>query len=233
MADHLVKPNVSLAAMDSTGLESHHASAYYVHGLAKGGRTEQQTRYTRFPKVGLVCDGGSHIILAVVPGQGPGPDILHFRQALNEARNTLAIPTLTADAGHDSRATHQYAREECQVRALIPATIGCPTDKRPTGCWRSQMKSRRHLPRSGQRWQAETVARMCKRLLTSALTARTYWSRWREMYLRAITLHVMIVVALGYIREVFFRATHGPFPRGRRTRWQSPEPRRIRHICLA
>lgn len=189
MADHLVKPTVSLAAMDSTGLESHHASAYYVHRLAKGGKTEQKTMYTRFPKLGLVCDCASHIILAVVPGQGPGPDILHFRQALNEALKNVAIAALAADAGYDSEATHLYAREECQIRSLIPATIGRPTDKRPAGYWRAQMKSRLHLTRYGQRWQVETVASMLKRLLTAELTARTYWSRCREMYLMAITLN--------------------------------------------
>ena len=47
----------------------------------------------------------------------------------------------------------------------------------------------------GQRWQVETVNSMIKRLLDSALTARTYWSQCREISLKAITLNVMILLA--------------------------------------
>lgn len=203
---HLVKPTIPLAALDSTGLESHHASAYYVRRRAKGGKSEQHTTYTRFPKLGLICDCDSHLILAVVPGQGPGPDILHFRAALDQVLETVGIDTLAADAGYDSEATHQYARDHCHVRSLIPATIGRPTEKRPAGYWRAQMKARLHLTRYGQRWQIETVNSMIKRLLTSELTARTYWSRCREMFLMAITLNVMILVACCYVIDVFYRA---------------------------
>jgi hypothetical protein len=34
---------------------------------------------------------------------------------------------------------------------------------------------------------------MIKHLLGAALRARTYWSRFRELLLRAITLNVMLV----------------------------------------
>jgi hypothetical protein len=36
---------------------------------------------------------------------------------------------------------------------------------------------------------------MLKRLLDSALTARSYWSQCREITLRAIALNVMILLA--------------------------------------
>lgn len=206
----LVKPTVSLAAMDGTGLESHHASAYYVCRTAKGGKSRQKTTYARFPKLGLVCDCASHLVLALVPGRGPGPDILHFRAALDQALESVAIDTLAADAGYDSEASHEYARDRRCVRSLIPATIGRPTDKPPTGYWRRQMKARLHLTRYGQRWQAETVHSMLKRLLGSALKARTYWSHNRDMFLMAITLNVTILVALSWCFEVFYRAHVSP-----------------------
>lgn len=193
VADHVVRPTVSLAALDGTGLESHHASAYYVRRKAKGGKTPQKTTYTRFPKLGLVCDCQSHFVLAAVPGQGPGPDILHFRSALNQALDNVHIDTITADAGYDSEASHQFAREQKHVRTLIPATIGRRTTKPLRGYWRRQMKSRLHLTRYGQRWQVETVNSMIKRLLGCELHARTYWSRCREMFLMAITLNIMIL----------------------------------------
>ena len=198
VASHVVRPTVSLAAMDGTGMESHHASAYYVRRKAKGGKTEQKTTYSRYPKMGVVCDCESHMVLALVPGQGPGPDILHFRAALNQALDNVQIGTLAADAGYDSEATHQFARQQKGVRTLIPATIGRPTDKPLRGYWRRHMKSGLHLTRYGQRWQVETVNSMVKRLLGCELRARSYWSRCREMMLMAITLNIMLLAASGF-----------------------------------
>lgn len=194
------------AALDGTGLESHHASAYYVRRQAKGGKSEQKLTYQRFPKAGLVSDCKSHMILAVVPGRGPGPDIVHFRQAFDQARRRIRFLSLAADAGYDAEHTHVYGRSR-GVRTLIPPLIGRPTDKPPRGYWRRMMK--RVLPRSryGQRWQSETVNSMLKRLLGSALRARSYWSQSRETVLRALTLNIMILRR----RKVFDRATYPLF----------------------
>jgi hypothetical protein len=191
-----------LAAMDGTGLESRHASAYYVRRKAKGGKSEQKLTYQRFPKAGLVCECRSHLILAVVPHRGPGPDITHFRRAFDQAHRRLRFTTLAADAGYDAEHTHLYARSH-GVRTLIPPLIGRPTAKPPSGYWRRTML--RVLPRSryGQRWQSETVNSMLKRHLGSALRARTYWSQCRETILRALTLNVMILRR----RQVFDRAS--------------------------
>jgi len=194
--NHVVQKTVSLAAIDGTGLESHHASVYYVRRKAKGGKSEQQTTYSRYPKMGLLCDCRSHFVLSVVPGRGPGPDIKHFRKALDEALRAVGIETLAADAGYDSEASHQYARQKCHVRSLIPPKIGRPTTKPPSGYWRRQMKSRLKLTRYGQRWQVETVNSMLKRLLGSALKARKYWSQCRELYLLVITLNIMILMLI-------------------------------------
>jgi Transposase DDE domain len=191
-----LKKRVALAALDGTGFESHHASSYYVRRREKGGEFAGKTHaltYRRFPKAGILCDCASHMILAVVPGRGPSPDSPHFRAALDQARRRLRLTALAADAAYDSEASHEYGRDVCGIRTLIPALIGRPTDKPPTGYWRRQMKSRLHTTRYTQRWQVETVNSMLKRLLDSALRARTYWSQCRELVLRAITLNVMIV----------------------------------------
>jgi hypothetical protein len=197
-----LKQPVELTALDGTGLESHHASSYYVRRREKTEKQAKNRVYHRFPKAGILCDCASHIILAVVPGRGPGPDILHFRQALDQARARVRIKAMAADAGYDSEASHSYARNECGVRTLIPALIGRPTSKPPSGYWRRQMAARLHITRYGQRWQAETVNSMLKRLLGAALRARTYWSQCREITLRALTLNLMIVALI----ELFYRA---------------------------
>jgi Transposase DDE domain len=195
-----------LVAMDGTGLESHHASAYYVRRKAKGKDFKQAMTYKHFPKAGIVCDCRSHLILSIVPERGPGSDASHFRRAFDQAQRRIRFLTLAADAGYDGEHHHVYARGR-GVRTLIPPLIGRPTAKPPSGYWRRMMK--RVLPRSryGQRWQVETTNSMLKRLLGSSLRARSYWSQCRELILRALTLNTMILRR----RKVFDRADLSPF----------------------
>jgi hypothetical protein len=197
--------SVPIAAMDGTGLESRHASAYYVRRKAKGKDCKQSMTYQRFPKAGIVCDCKSHLILSIVPERGPGSDAGHFRRAFDQARRRIHFRALAADAGYDGEHHHVYARSR-GVRTLIPPLIGRPTAKPPSGYWRRMMK--RVLPRSryGQRWQSETTNSMLKRLLGSSLRARTYWSQCRELVLRALTLNTMILRR----RKVFDRADLSP-----------------------
>ena len=126
-----VRRRVALAAVDGTGLESRHASSYYVRRRNGSGKTWQKTTYVRFPKAGILCDCQTHMILAVVPGRGPKPDIQHFRAALDQALAIVQIDTLAADAGYDGEGTHVYARQERGVRTLIPPLAGRPTKKPP------------------------------------------------------------------------------------------------------
>jgi hypothetical protein len=197
-----IPSRVALAAGDGTGFESHHVSHYYVKRRASCSKFWQKTTYARFPKAGLLCDCASHLILAVVPGQGPSPDITHYRPLLDQGLRRVRIAAAALDAGYDAEHAHLYAREHCGVRSLIPAKIGRPTAKPPSGYWRRQMRSRLHLTRYTQRWQVETVNSMLKRLMGSAMRARTYWSQCREILLRGITHNVMILRR----RQVFYRA---------------------------
>jgi hypothetical protein len=182
-----------LAALDGTGWESHHVSSYYVKRRASCSKFWQKVTYKTFPKAGVLCDARSHLILTLVPGQGPGPDITHFRRALDEALARQPIDVLVADAGYDSEATHEYAREERGVNTFIPPLIGRPTTKGPSGYWRRRMKRDLKRSRYTQRWQAKTVNSMLKRLLGSASRARRYHAKCRELHLRALTLNLMIV----------------------------------------
>ena len=186
---------VALAAIDGTGFESHRISPYFVRRRERGENMWQTTTYTRFPKAGILCDCGNHMILAVVPERGPGDDRRHFRRAMKRALKVVGIGTLLGDAGYDGEGIHVYCREVCGVRSIIPPKIGRPTSKPPSGRWRRYLSQRWDKETYGQRWQVETVNSMIERLLDSALTARGYWSQCREISLRAITLNVMILLA--------------------------------------
>src|SRR4051812_31538157 len=97
---------VGLAAGDGSGWESHHVSHYYVRRRASCSKYWQKTTYAKFPKAGLLCDCQSHVILAVVPSRGPGPDIKHFRTLLDQALRRVAIGTAAFDAGYDAEHAH-------------------------------------------------------------------------------------------------------------------------------
>jgi len=170
-----------LAALDGTGWEAHHVSHYYVRRRANNGKTRHETTYRRFPKAGVLCDCKSHLILAIVPGRGPGPDAWHFRTALDQALRRKPIDALAADAGYDGEHNHVYAREECGVNTFIPPKIGRPTKQLPSGFWRRWMARYLKRTRYTQRWQSETVNSMVKRLLGSALRARSYFPMPRTL----------------------------------------------------
>ena len=132
-------------------------------------------------------------MLAIVTGRGPGPDDPYFEPALRQTAERIRVATLLADAGFDSEHAHVFARKECGIRAIIPATRGRPTTKPLRGYWRNKMKQRFPKRQYGQRWQIETVHSMIKRVLGAALRARSYWSQSREIVLKALTLNVMIL----------------------------------------
>jgi len=189
------RPRVRRAALDSSGFEAHHVSHYFVRRRAKGTKRWQTTTYKRFPKLGVLCDCDSHLILSAVAGRGPGPDITHFQRAVVAALGRVRLGTLYADAGYDAEWVHLLGREMLDVRTIIPAGIGRPSDKPPTGHYRRLMSQRLHLTSYGQRWQDETVFSMVKRRLGSAVNATTYWSQCRALMRKAVAHNVLILYA--------------------------------------
>jgi hypothetical protein len=200
--DRVRKKRVPLAAVDGTGMESRHVSRYYVKRRSKTGTGTQETTYAKYPKVVLVVDCHSHLVLAAVPGRGPASDLVPFKAAIKQAVGRARIGTLLADADFDGEWVHEHVREY-GIRTLIPPERGRPSDKPPAGKWRRRMKQRFDKAKYGQRWQAETVNSMIKRRLGSALRARSYWSQCREIILRVITHNAMIVIRV----RVFYRAS--------------------------
>jgi hypothetical protein len=178
-------------------MESRHVSRYYVKRRSNTGTATQETTYSKYPKVVLVTDCQSHMVLAAVPGRGPGSDLRQFPTALKDAAGRARIETLLADADFDAAWVHEQVRGTYGIRTIIPAERGRPSEKRPVGRWRRWMKEQfaRLKPKYGQRWQTETVNSMIKRRLGSALRARNYWSQCREIILRVITHNVMIVAS--------------------------------------
>lgn len=197
----LMMSRVKLAAIDGTGFESRHVSVYYAKRQQKTVINKRRWR-RRHPKVGIVCDCRSHMILSVVPGRGPAADDKHFRPALRQAVGRSKIDILLADAGYDSESSHKIARGEYGMKTVIPPARGRPTDKLPGTKWRKRMATHFDRGKYGQRWQIETVNSMIKRMLGSALRARGTRTQNQELTLRAITHNVMILRTMLFYRAV-------------------------------
>jgi hypothetical protein len=200
------KRRVSRAAIDSTGLESSAASGYFVRRRRYVGGPWKTVVYHRFPKLGIVCDVQTHFILAAQEGRGPRPDVADFRPLLSEALARVRMGRIAADAGFDSEPNHAFARRECHVRSIIPATHGRPTDKPATGHYRRLMQTRFDLAAYRDRVQVETVISMLKRRLEAFVRGRNAWSQRRELRLKVLTHNVMILLRI----EVFYRALTTP-----------------------
>ena len=191
----ILRRRVRLAAMDTSGFESRHTSRYYAWRRKKPGKHGRTcaVTYRRYPKLGLVCDTLSHFCLAARASQGPHPDFGDFRPLLVEAHARAGLKALAADAGFDSEANHQLARDEMGIQSLIPAEHGRPASGEPRGRYRKQMKRHLHESRYGQRWQVETVNSMIKRLSGEVVNARTYWRRCRLLLLKTLTHNISIL----------------------------------------
>jgi len=185
---------VSLAAIDSTGMESHHASRYFIHRRSREPNLWQTTQYTRYPKLGILVDCSNHLVLGYLTDQGPKPDIRDLGPTLSHTCHRIRIEWLAADAGYDSEATHQLCRDERGIRSLIPPKHGRPTTKPASGRYRRLMQTRFDKQRYGQRWQVETAVSMIKRRLGSTTTGRSYWSRRRDLMLMVLAHNIMILL---------------------------------------
>lgn len=186
---------VRRAAFDSTGLDCGHRSSYYVRRRCATSKKWQRVVYRRYAKLELAVDTVNHVVLACLPGRGPRPDTDRFVPLLKATLRQVRLDAALADAGYDSEPNHQYARDAKGVRSFMPATIGRPTTKLPSGRYRRRMKQRlnKHYGRYGQRWQVECTNSMIKRRLTTTVHARSYWAQCRELLLIVLTYQCMLV----------------------------------------
>jgi hypothetical protein len=151
----------------------------------------------RLPKLSIAVSCACHLILAARATTGGGGDQPFFEPLLFDAWRRATVKVAVADAGYDSEANHEIARQDLGVRSIVPPNAGRPTDKPPTTRHRRNMRHRfgRKADKDhyGQRWQVETVNSMLKRNLGSALRATTAKRRSMELLLRVVTHNIMII----------------------------------------
>ena len=190
------------SAIDSTGFSATSASAYFVKRRSRKENPWKTMVFHRYPKLGVVSDVTNHFILAFQCGSGPKPDVAEFKNLISQASRRVKLLRVIADAGYDSESNHQFAREEMDLRTIIPAKHGRPTDKPAKGNYRRLMQTRFDATRYKKRAQVETVMSMIKRRQGSYCKGKSYWSRCRELTLMVLTHNIMIL----WQNELFYRA---------------------------
>ncbi|MBD0274881.1 MAG: transposase [Acetobacteraceae bacterium] len=178
-----------VAAVDATGLETRHVSAYF--GLRRAGGGHRQRAW---PKLTAVVHAHLHLILGAVPGVGPSQDSPDFAPAMRQAAGLIQIDTALGDAGYDAEHNHRLCREDLGVRQTVIRLNRRNTGRRwPKTPYRRAM--RRHFPKAlyNQRWHAESGFSGHKRRLGSALTARDDAAQARELALRVLTHNLMLL----------------------------------------
>ena len=190
---------IAHAAVDSSGFDAHHASRYFVYRTSvnkKGKEPKKRTTYKRYGKLMLIVSAATHAILAAVASSGPTPDIDQLDGVVAALPGWVTIHHMAADAGFDSAHNHRLLRDDHGILSTIPPEHGRPPkdpNALPTDKYRRLMKLRFNLKAYRKRPQVETVFSMLKRNLGSALRGRSYWSRCRDLLLRAITHNIMLV----------------------------------------
>jgi hypothetical protein len=189
------RPHVELAAGDSTGMDTSQISPYFIHRRSHKHKLPQFTTYSRYLKLELLRDCRTHIILNAIATLGPRTDVNRLRPLLFPALSRgVGIDCALFDAGYDSESNHEFAREGCHVRSVIPAEIGRRAkdpSRLPAGRWRRLMRRHRDH-RYGQRAQIETTSSMIKRRQGGYVLNRSNAARFREMNLKVLTHNIMI-----------------------------------------
>ena len=167
------------AAMDSTGLATTGASAYFNSRRGK--------RCRSYIKLSAIVLCGSLFPLAIVLDRGPSNDRVQVPELLQQAQAVGQPKQLLADAGYDAEWIHGHCREAWGVESLIVPN-GQRADGTRNGRWRAQMSPEHMKARGyGQRWAVETFFSALKRTVGGALSTRRPDTQLAEAAVRVLT----------------------------------------------
>ena len=149
-------------------METRHVSSYCVKRCGY-----KRFRRHHFPKLTVVCHTASHLFVSAVASQGPSNDSPQFPEAVKQAAENINFDRLLADAAYDGEHNHQLCREELGITETMIPLNKRRSRKWPKSKYRRQMKTQFDKELYNQRWQIESAFSRNKRLLGSALKAKT------------------------------------------------------------
>lgn len=154
------RPEVGDVAIDSTGLETSVASAYF---------TKRAGKTTMFVKVSLAAVCAWMLPCALVTSMGASNDNLQAPELVRKLARVVKARVLYADAGYDGEPLHRLCREELGIESWIK-----PVPKTRDGTIRTQYRAMMSpMPRGyARRVHVESVISAIKRTTGSRLRAR-------------------------------------------------------------
>lgn len=217
-------PETITVAVDSTGFRNSTASSYYTwrgesHRCPTdapptdapptsnqstqpfdGGWRRRPSR-RRWPKLSIVSEISSHLIVGVDATWGPTQDAPHFLPLLSETlqrmppaiRSRLAV--VLADAGYDSEANRVGARALGIRRPVIALNPGPARTRATLPRGRERRRAALHFPKRLYRRRAiiECVISRMKRRLGDAVRARRPDAQLRQLWGRAIMHNITLL----------------------------------------
>lgn len=173
-----IAPAETAVAVDSTGVETTSASAYF--------RTRSGLARKKYVKLSVCVLCGSMLPASLVVSWGPNNDKAVAKPLLLKSRAAVQPTSLFADAGYDAEWVHRFCREDWGVTSWIPP-VTHRKDGKMNGKYRSKMTPRR-LKQNGytQRWIVESFMSGLKRTTGSMLNARHESSLFTEAALRVL-----------------------------------------------
>lgn len=191
--------------MDTTGLETRHASFHYRYRYSEryqasyqalhAGRSPSAAHWRpAHPKLSAVVHTASHLIAGAVPTWGPSNDAPLLPEVLTQAVSLLRFTAAVADAGFDSEVNHRISREGLGLReTAIPLNPRTAGQRGPRTPYRRQMYTAFPSALYQARRQVESTFSQQKRRLGSALTTRSRSGQENEMILRVLTHNLLIL----------------------------------------
>jgi Transposase DDE domain len=178
------------AAVDSTGLETRHASAHFRRCCGRGRGREQGS----WPKLTVALHTRTHLIAAAHACRGPCQDAPQFAPVVRQAAANLRPYRVLADRGYDAEHCHVLCRRELSVRTTaIPLNPRNHGRRWPKTRYRRLMKRRFPCRMYRRRAQAESGFSRLKRRLGSALTAKREDRQFDEIRMRVLTHNLMLL----------------------------------------
>jgi hypothetical protein len=181
----------SRVAIDATGLDSRHVSRYFI--WRQGGRH----KFSTYPKLTVVCDLATHLLLGAHVCRGPCVDSPQFGPTIRQAAENQPITQVLGDKGYDAEHNHALCRDELGIRSTIIAVRRNTNGTRqwPQTPYRREMKRRDAREGYGQRWQVESAFSRHKRRFGTALRSRTRQMQQWECRVRVLTHNVLLLAA--------------------------------------
>ena len=192
------------AGIDSTGLQSTRASAYYTTVLKKDKKKRRKIR--RHIKLSTVVDLNHQLPMCYKIRRGPASDHWDSVALVRKAHSIKPLKSLDADKGYTKEELRHVVVEECGAEDRIKV-------KNPeVPIWRTKgtylKKAKRRKLRANYRSLCETYHSVLKRVTGSMVRASSVRMQNKEVAFKVLACSALRRAMSSSLEELFYRAKY-------------------------